>query len=196
MIATTINTPIIIKPFTKHEEIKEQLAQEIAEATCDHLVENPGPWGRTHLDITRCDWKIARDFERKWVKTFIPALEQELKVIYTSLGYDYVGINQLWFQQYNTKSFHNWHTHTVCQWTGVYYLKLPKDGPKTEIVDVVTKRTLLLDVKEGDICCFPSFIIHRAPVNRCEETKLIVSWNISTDVHGFIYGPFRTKTQG
>lgn len=196
MIAATINTPIIIKPFARHQQIKEQLIQEIVEANADHLVEDPGPWGKTHLDISRCDWNISKDFTRKWTTMFIPELQEELKQIYTDLGYDYVGIGQLWFQQYNTRSFHNWHTHTACQWTGVYYLMLPEDGPKTEIVDVVSKRTSFLDVKEGDICCFPSFIIHRAPVNRSIKTKLIISWNISADVQGFNYGPFRSKIQG
>lgn len=180
MKITSINTPIVIKPFSKHNEIKQNVLESINQSPAENIKTKQGS------DITRCDWGLV-NLRREWVKDLLPLLEPEINEIYYNLGYSYTNLYNIWFQQYNTGSFHNWHVHTECQWTNVYYLELPEDSPKTEVIDMVTKKTITLDVKEGDLCCFPSYVIHRAPFNNSTKQKTIISFNSGVDIDGSLY---------
>jgi hypothetical protein len=166
----TVNTPIVIKPFSKHEIMKNSILEDINFSMAENVKTRQGS------DITRCDWSCV-NLRREWVNNLMPLLEPEVLEIYKNLGYDWIKIYNIWFQQYGEKSVHNWHVHTECQWTNVYYLQLPENCPKTEILDPISKKIVVLDVNEGDICCFPSYLIHRAPCNKSKETKTIISWN-------------------
>ncbi len=76
---------------------------------------------------------------------------------------------------------HGWHTHSD-NYTGVYYLELPDETPKTQIVNPLNQTEIIdLDIKEGDIVLFPSFIIHRAPINKSNKRKTIISFDINID---------------
>jgi uncharacterized RmlC-like cupin family protein len=59
---------------------------------------------------------------------------------------------------------------------------LPEGSARTEWIDPVTKHVHTFDVREGDIITFPSWVIHRAPVNTAKETKTIISWNMDVSV--------------
>jgi hypothetical protein len=61
--------------------------------------------------------------------------------------------------------------------TSVYYLDFPKDSSKTEWIDPMDITVHQFDVEEGDIITFPSWIIHRAPENKSNDIKTIISWN-------------------
>ena len=76
--------------------------------------------------------------------------------------------------------------HTDCQWTSVYYLDLPDLAPKTQLVSPWDNKTIIkLDIQEGDVITFPSFVIHQAPKNENNKTKTIVSFNSDSDIdHG------------
>lgn len=175
-----IKTPIIIKPFALHNHIKDNLLKEINLALSENVKTKQGS------DITRCDWGLV-NYRREWVNDFLPILEPEILKIYQDLGYDTIKIYNIWFQQYDNESLHNWHVHTECQWTNVYYLNLPEDSPKTEILDPISKEIIQLQVSEGDICCFPSFLIHRAPKNLSNQTKTIISFNSGTNITSDAY---------
>lgn len=169
----TVNTPIAIKPFSQHSNLKKTVLENINFSMADNVKTKQGS------DITRCDWGFV-NLRREWVNDLLPVLEPEVLEIYKNLGYDSIKIYNIWFQQYKKSSNHNWHVHTECQWTNVYYLELSETSPKTEILDPINKKTVILDVQEGDICCFPSFLIHRAPSNLSDEPKTIISWNSGT----------------
>ena len=94
------------------------------------------------------------------------------------LGYNWFNVVDIWFQQYECESEHDWHLHGN-NYTGVYFLDLPEDSPKTMFKDPMdSKIKKEFDVSEGDILIFPSFIIHKAPKNNSIKTKTIISWNI------------------
>ena len=84
----------------------------------------------------------------------------------------------MWFQQYEKNSFHEWHTHTQCQWSSVYYLEFPKGSPRTVFVNPINNTdTFDVDTEEGDIITFPSFIVHSAPKVESNKRKTIISFN-------------------
>ena len=100
------------------------------------------------------------------------------------LGYDAFKIYNIWFQQYNEGSTHGWHIHTQCQWSNVYYLDMPEGSPQTQLINPWNQTEVItMDVKEGDVLTFPSFVIHRAPVNENTTTKTIVSFNSDVELN-------------
>ena len=79
------------------------------------------------------------------------------------------------YEEYKNNDFHNWHNHPRVQFTNVYYIELP-DGMKTELWGEED-----IDVKEGDILTFPSYIFHQSKVNNTNKRKTVVSFNTSFD---------------
>lgn len=87
-----------------------------------------------------------------------------------------LGLNGIWFQQYNDGAKHPFHTHPASCFSCVYYVELNEPQMSTQFLDRHGK-IFFLNVKEGDIISFPSFIAHRSPVNNGAR-KTIISFNI------------------
>ena len=171
--------PYIIGRFEKHAELKDAVLTAINEhQDCHHLYEEDDA-----VNISRCDWINGRyDFNRKWVQALIPDLVEHLNKVTAELGYSVFKIQELWFQQYETNAVHGWHVHGS-NWTNVYYLELPDGCPKTQFINPYTQSGVQeFDIKEGDILTFPSFVVHRAPINTCTQRKTIISWNMDTEL--------------
>jgi uncharacterized RmlC-like cupin family protein len=97
-------------------------------------------------------------------------------------------MQELWFQQYYKNSQHGWHTHSS-NFTSVYYLELENDAPKTKIVNAFNQKEIIeLNVVEGDIVIFPSFVIHQGPKNISNNRKTIISYNTNATYSDKIYG--------
>ena len=128
-----------------------------------------------HDSITKLDWQYSHNGNRHWVKEFMPHLQSKLEEIMDNLGYQRPVVHELWFQQYSKNDTHDWHVHGH-NFTGVYYVEL-EDAPKTELIIPYDQETIIVpEVEVGSILVFPSYVIHRAPVNR-ETRKTIVSFN-------------------
>ena len=153
-----------------HGKIREQILWHIDKSA-----------DRSSLDkqtnITKVDWDKASDFERPWVKLFLPKFSSVVKEMIYSMGYRSLKIKECWYQQYNEGSCHSWHIHSD-HFTGVYYLEYPKGSSKTEICSPFSLKIKKIDVKEGDIIIFPSHWIHRSGVNTSSR-KTIISYNFS-----------------
>lgn len=173
----------IIADFESHQKIKPDLLNMIACSESEHAISH-----KAEVDISRTDWNKNLDFSRSWVDYFVPFLIPKMKDMYLELGYDGFTIHELWFQQYYENSQHGWHTHSA-NFTNVYYLELPKDSPKTQIVNAFDQSKIIeIDVKEGDMVVFPSFVIHRAPINKSKDRKTIISYNVNALYSDAIYG--------
>ena len=172
MLNTVIPFPISIKPFKEHGQLKQQIMDAISrQENAEHMT-------ALNSDIIKCDWSTSRyDGDREWLKL----INFHLKDWCNSMGYQTFGITEIWFQQYAKGGKHAWHTHSN-NFTNVYYVHLPEDRTKTEWINPVTKDIHTFDVHEGDIITFPSWVIHRAPVNDTEETKTIISWNMDVSI--------------
>lgn len=178
-----LSTPYIIGRFEKHAELKDAVLAAINEQKeFDHFYEE-----HDDVDITRCDWSSRYNPDRKWANVLLPDLFEHLKKVTVELGYSVYKIQELWFQQYETSSVHGWHVHGS-NWTSVYYLELPNGCPQTQYINPFTQTDICtFDVKEGDILTFPSFVIHRAPINTSIDRKTIISWNMDTELTPGIY---------
>lgn len=178
-----LDCAFIVSKFKHHNELKETALDLISRADYEHVLKDVA-----QVDITKTDWHKSSDFTRDWVKHVITPLSEHMLDVYKELGYDGYTLHEIWFQQYHQKSQHGWHTHSS-NFTNVYYLELPKSAPKTEIVIPYTQTDIItVDIEEGDTLVFPSFVVHRAPMNLGVDRKTIISFNVNAVYSDNIYG--------
>ena len=171
-----------VKKFSNHSKVKDQLLLEIENSD----YESP-TFDAAEVDISKCDWHLSKDFTRKWFLYIKDMLLEDMLNIYSNIGYDGFTLQEIWFQQYFNNSQHGWHTHSS-NFTNVYYVDLPNDSSKTQIISPYDQKTIIeLDVKEGDIITFPSFVIHRGPKNNSADKKTIISFNTDLTYSDKIY---------
>jgi len=171
-----------ISKFKYHEDLKEELCRILEEASSEEL---NAPQAEVY--ISRCDWQKAKDFNRPWVSFLRKKLFEHMLEIYEDLGYDGFTLHEIWFQQYFTNAMHGWHTHSG-NFTNVYYVDLPNNSSKTCILCPFDQKSVIeLDVKEGDIVVFPSFVIHQGPKNLSQYKKTIISYNTNVTYSDAIY---------
>ena len=125
--------------------------------------------------ITKLDWSESENFDREWVKFFLPYFSKSIEEIFKYSPFSSIKINDIWYQQYVLNDTHGWHIHGS-HYTGVYYLEFPKNSSRTELFFPFDNSIHNLNVKEGDMIIFPSHIVHRGPINKSKR-KTIISFN-------------------
>lgn len=166
----------IVKKFMEHETFKpvlldcfENQSNEFANVREGYYTDN----------IHKLDWGQKENWNREWVQLLKPILTNRLNEIFNELGFQYITLDALWFQQYQQYGTHGWHIHSS-NFTGVYYVELNSNSPKTELLDPITQTKIITpQVSEGDLLVFPSSIIHRAPKIKHDSRKTIISFNIT-----------------
>ena len=96
-----------------------------------------------------------------------------------------------WFQQYVNNSWHGWHVHGNSSISLSYLLELPERKFSTEFVDIERNTTFQVDVEEGDVIIFPSYIIHRSPIitdSNVRKTTIAINLNLG-DVNENLINP-------
>lgn len=171
-----LESPCVVSNFSKHNEYKNVILNLLNKAQYKNVKDK-----KVETNITKTDWDFSRNPNRPWVKKILPELTNHVSEMYKSIGYDTILITELWFQQYSQESEHGWHVHGST-FTNIYYLELPEDAPKTQIVNPANQKEIIeLDVKEGDFACFPSFVLHKAPENNSLSRKTIISFNLEVN---------------
>jgi uncharacterized RmlC-like cupin family protein len=173
-----LDCPYLIEKFPYHNELK----QSILNAINTQQEYNRVLTYDKQTDISKSDWNTSKtDSSRLWLSIFKPGLDEYLTNAVETLGYKSFNINEIWFQQYEPSAKHGWHVHSG-NWTNVYFLEFPVGSPKTQMKNPLSNVITEFDVSEGDILTFPSFIVHRAPINFTPYRKTIISWNMYTDL--------------
>lgn len=171
-----INAFVCIEKFKNHNQYKKIILSEIEKS--DSSIQSD--FYRKD-SIKKCDWDQSDNFDRLYIKLIIEDLHKCISNCGQNFNFTELVINKIWFQQYFKDDVHNWHIHGDCQFTGVYYVELPYNAPKTQILDPISKKIIELEVDEGDIIFFPSFIIHTAPKILENTRKTIISFNFNFD---------------
>ena len=75
--------------------------------------------------ISKTDWNIDVNFKRKYLDYFYsnvirPVMNEQQKYL-KALDWK---ISNGWFQQYDKKSYHDWHVHEGSNYTNVYFFEL------------------------------------------------------------------------
>jgi len=169
-----IISPYIISEFLHHSSLKKELINLIEETKIAKSL-------TTKVNtVSKCDYDWSKDTTRLYFKKLIDPLGDHLTKVFKHLGYNICEIKNLWFQRYLNNDIHDWHNHGDCQWTGVYYLELPKEETlKTQILQPFDHKSRIdMNVVEGNILIFPSHTLHRGQRNITNKKKIIISFNM------------------
>jgi hypothetical protein len=83
---------------------------------------------------------------------------------------------QIWYQQYKKGDYHGWHRHPYSTFSNVYYVSLPKHSASTSFR--YCGKEFEIDVKEGQIITFPSYLEHCSKPNPSDHIKTVISFNL------------------
>ena len=105
-----------------------------------------------------------------------------------------IRISEMWAIINKKNDFNVIHTHPNCYLSAAYYVKAPNNCGKFEIEhpniakkyafpEIETKNELNLEVasieiKEGDLLLFPSYLPHKVSQNFSEEDRIVISFNV------------------
>lgn len=173
MVYKTVELPILVTKFSKHKELKEKLLSAIAS----------GPGNSLCLDrdnITKTDWDIPATTPRLYLDILTTPLVDHLKEAYLPFNSSGFQVHNFWYQQYKENSTHDWHTHQAAQYTNIYYLELPDNAPRTQILNPLNfNEVITIEAEEGDIVTLPASVFHRSPPVKSNIQKTIISFNTS-----------------
>ena len=155
-----------------HLQLKEYILSSIDQY--DQVGECPDP-------VTKTDF-YDYTFE-SGLPDYFPYLADSLddlwKLICNKYWASTLDISKVWFQQYTTNDFHGWHFHGQSSISLSYMLELNDPRYSTEFIDTERNEVFQLDVDEGDILVFPSYIIHRSPLLKSDRRKTSVAINVN-----------------
>ena len=162
--------PIIINKIKEHKKHKSILLDYIKKVKSKH--------NTRHQNINS-DWNLSSDLERKYLDYFYSDVIKSVMVkVGNKLGFgtefDWQ-ISNTWFQQYKKNETHEWHNHPNAQFTNCYYLELPENKFKTEIIGMDGKQ-IDFEAKEGDVITIPAWMKHRSP-NNGGKRKTVIAFN-------------------
>lgn len=159
---------IDVYSFKEHKKFKVKLLKLINEVPKIKINYN-----RTE-NLNHTDWYLPSNTSRLYWTLFNNLLKEWKKHMCFKTHSKKCLIHNYWFQQYLKNDHHSWHNHSMCQFSSVYYLELPKQEMATEFFN-----NLKADIKEGDIITFPSYLYHRSPVNKINKRKTVIVFNSS-----------------
>lgn len=134
------------------------------------------------INLTSCDWHVI-DAKKEYWKYSQSDIYDHVSQVAVDLNFAEWSIGDNWYQYYKEGDFHDWHVHGNCMFVGVYYVKLNGDHPK--ILFKWNGKEYAVPVEEGDIITFPSFLHHKAPINKTQDSKLILSFNVDFNVGSY-----------
>jgi hypothetical protein len=170
-----LETPCLVFKFKEHNKIKKKLMSLINNSK-DYSLNNKNEY---YSDLIHSlDFKNSSDHSREWVIYLRKYLEKYFLKAANKLGYQNIDVKNIWFQKYKKGGQHGWHIHGE-NYTGVYYLNFSKNSAKTELIEPFSQnKKIKINLFEGDIVMFPSYVVHRATEQKELFNKVIISFNI------------------
>jgi hypothetical protein len=175
MILKEVNMPILINRVINHSEVKQSILNcidNIPNASLDYKFYND--------KISKTDWPNNSEHPKPYWKIIEPIIEKTVfEKMFSVFKCDAIEIANYWFQQYSHADTHEWHVHPHCHWTNIYFIELPDESVKTQVLDYKKEKLIDFAIQEGDILTFPSMLYHRSPPNYSDKRKTIVSFNVT-----------------
>jgi hypothetical protein len=171
--------PIIVNTIEEHKKHKSILLNYIKDFT-----ETFDTQINTNVERLNSDWKIPIEEKREYLDYFYSDVIRPVMVTIgqqLGLGTDYTwSIKNSWFQQYGLNKEHAWHNHPDGHFTNCYYIELPDNKYKTEILGIDGEK-IQFEANEGDVVTIPAWMRHRSPCNG-KERKTVIAFNSSYTV--------------
>jgi len=119
MMRNTFNLPIYHTPVVAHRESKKSILLEILKLTKDPRSYNPSGNERVYSDYTFGDEPKARKYKDEVIDAVKPNIDEFIGLV----GAKQLNFGQIWFQRYETHSFHGPHNHWPSLFSVVYFLE-------------------------------------------------------------------------
>ena len=147
--------------FKNKKEHIEKILKQFPETQRDNFYSN-----RNEADFTKQLRQIFQD---------------EFKLIETKFN-NKILLQRAWSVTYDKGHYHVPHNHGSQGYTGIIYLQIKKDSPKTTYIQPWNdeKDCSVLykpDVKQGDIMIVPQFLMHYTEPNKTYFKKRIISFD-------------------
>ena len=91
-----------------------------------------------------------------------------------------------WFNVNNNGSWNTIHTHPHCFFSGVLWIKAPKDSgdillhsPHSHTLYGLEDNAWAIPPEEGRVVLFPSFISHNVNINNSSQDRISIAFNIT-----------------
>ena len=185
--------PVFKYKFDDYQELNNQLSKyiyELRENDKEGLKRsNKGGWHSQNFlltDINSIQYKFGVKLHEYIINTF------------QNFGWKVenknIRISEMWAIINKKDDFNVLHTHPNCYLSSAYYVKAGKNCGKFEIENPnIAKRhsfpeialrnelnleVASIDVTEGDLLLFPSYLPHKVGKNESDEDRIVISFNV------------------
>ena len=153
------------------------------------VISNEGGWHSDYLDLSKLDPVLQPLFEN---------ISKSLYQLQLNLGFkadlNHI-IDQAWINVNGRTNANRAHKHTGGMFSGVYYVKYPKNSGEIEFTNpiqdhphviqdwmldsfnAVTSMTWKVTPEEGKLLVFPSWLIHYVYPSQSDENRISIAFN-------------------
>ena len=182
-----------VENYEKHNENLSKYIYELYKDDKDGLIRsNQGGWHSKPFNL--------KDKQAAPFKFFI-AIQMYVADTFKEYGWRYIpgkiNLTEMWAIINKKNNFNIEHTHPNNYLSAAYYVKAPENCGKFLVENPnsvsnhsyprISKETELnanirgLDVKEGDLLFFPSYLPHKVGRNMSDEDRIVISFNINVN---------------
>lgn len=158
---------------SNHQNIKQPILDAISSMGTHSNIDN-------NQSISNTDWHLNSNVYRPYfdyINPIINTIGEEIQIMLKIP--ERIKLLNYWFQQYKKNDYHTWHIHGGCNFSCVYYVNLNDDNAKTTF-RLLDGSEFEVDVKEGSILIFPSYLPHTSKSNNSDVTKTVIAFNIGS----------------
>ena len=123
------------------------------------------------------------------IEEFASIMNEEMSGLSNEIKKDFAIID-IWSVSYAQGDYQISHNHSSTGLSGILYLNLPKDSPKTVYTqpwndyETDTVQYKVISIAEGDIVIVPSFVLHFSNPIKSNSKKRIISWDMKILLKG------------
>jgi hypothetical protein len=152
-----------------HTEIKKSLLLSINK--------NINSYKDNDQSIYNTDWFYNQNIDYRLLSPHIKNLCWIINNKYYNKDLLDIAKTNIWFQQYKKNDYHDWHVHSDCLFSCVYYLDLDYNNSQTSFK--INNKEFNYNVKEGEILLFPSIVMHCSKPNKTDKIKTVIAFNLN-----------------
>jgi hypothetical protein len=164
---------IFISKVSNHQELKPKILNAISSMNVGGYIDN-------NQHITKTDWNLGQNSNKPYFDIVKEVIKEHLDTFIRLAKFESYRTSNIWFQYYEKGDYHGIHVHSGSMYSNVYYVQLDKNSPKTTFTSY--NQTFEVEVEEGDIITFPSFLKHESKPNMIDLPKVSIAFNVDTEI--------------
>ena len=186
------STPVWTSVIPNHKEVNEKMLSYIK------TLQSQRPEGTQKSNLL--GWHSEDfDLEKNEPRYFINSISDSLNKVFNDMGWDLKNqkskITSMWSIINKKNSSNARHIHANNYISSAYYVKAPQNCgdivfhdprsvttfryPKISKQNKLNSNVFTIQPKEGLLVLFPSYLYHSVDLNRTDEERIVISFNIN-----------------